>query len=404
MKEEYIDIDVNEYDYPLENERIAKHPLNNRDSSKLLVYKDKTIYNSTFSSIKEFLFPGDLLVFNNTKVVQARLQFTKHTGANIEIFLLNPVNPPEYNLAFSSKFETKWNCIVGNIKRWKDEVLELPINGYNTILKAKKIERTPDGAMISFSWDGNEVNFAQIIESCGKVPIPPYLNREPIYDDKSRYQTVYAKPEGSVAAPTAGLHFTDGIFEELRRKGVDFGELTLHVGAGTFRPVKSETIGGHEMHTERIYINKKLLGKLLNISSKVVAVGTTSMRTLESYYWLGVKLIENPNMAELHVNQWDGYALNGNHSLSDALNALDQYMEKHGLDELSASTQMIIVPGYKFKIVDALITNFHQPRSTLLLLVAAFIGDNWKRVYNHALDNNFRFLSYGDSSILFRAT
>lgn len=404
MKEEYIDIDVNEYDYPLENERIAKHPLNNRDSSKLLVYKDKTIYNSTFSSIKEFLFPGDLLVFNNTKVVQARLQFTKHTGANIEIFLLNPVNPPEYNLAFSSKFETKWNCIVGNIKRWKDEVLELPINGYNTILKAKKIERTPDGAMISFSWDGNEVNFAQIIESCGKVPIPPYLNREPIYDDKSRYQTVYAKPEGSVAAPTAGLHFTDGIFEELRRKGVDFGELTLHVGAGTFRPVKSETIGGHEMHTERIYINKKLLGKLLNIRSKVVAVGTTSMRTLESYYWLGVKLIENPNMAELHVNQWDGYALNGNHSLSDALNALDQYMEKHGLDELSASTQMIIVPGYKFKIVDALITNFHQPRSTLLLLVAAFIGDNWKRVYNHALDNNFRFLSYGDSSILFRAT
>ncbi|MFP4557157.1 MAG: S-adenosylmethionine:tRNA ribosyltransferase-isomerase [Bacteroidales bacterium] len=403
MKEEYINIDVNEYDYPLSDERIAKYPLKNRNNSKLLVYKNKDVYNLIFTSIKELLFPGDLLVFNNTKVVQARLQFTKHTGAKIEIFLLNPVNPSDYNSAFSSTTETQWNCLVGNIKRWKDEVLELPVNESNTVLLAKKTERTPDGALISFSWDNNEINFAQIIDRCGKVPIPPYLNREPVNEDKSRYQTVYAKPEGSVAAPTAGLHFTDSMFTQLRNKGVNFGELTLHVGAGTFRPVKSETIGGHEMHTERIYVDRILLTQLLNASKKVVAVGTTSMRTLESLYWLGIKLIENPEINELHVDQWDGYILNGKYPLNDVLVAILKYMDANKLDVLAASTRMIIVPGYNFKVVNTLVTNFHQPRSTLLLLVAAFIGDDWKRVYNHALSNNFRFLSYGDSSILFRA-
>jgi S-adenosylmethionine:tRNA ribosyltransferase-isomerase len=344
-----------------------------------------------------------LLIFNNTKVVQARLLFTKSTGASIEIFLLNPVMPNDYQLAFGTTSETHWNCIVGNIKRWKGEILELPLNSLGISLKAEMVSRTEDGALIKFNWDKLEISFAQVIELCGQVPIPPYLNREPEEEDKARYQTVYAKPEGSVAAPTAGLHFTNEVLSSLKSKRINFAEVTLHVGAGTFKPVKSETIGDHEMHTERIYITKSLINNILKTRGRIVVVGTTSMRTLESLYWLGVKLLENKEpFINPIVNQWDGYTLNAEYSIESSLNALLMHIDKTGSDYISASTRMIIVPGYKFRVVDVLITNFHQPRSTLLLLVAAFIGNDWTEVYNYALENNFRFLSYGDSSILFK--
>jgi S-adenosylmethionine:tRNA ribosyltransferase-isomerase len=400
--EKYKSINVAEFDYPLNDERIAKHPISKRGNSKLLVYKEKDVYRSSFSSIENYLDSGDLLVFNNTKVVQARLKFTKSTGATIEIFLLNPVNPSEYNVSFSSQGQVQWNCIVGNIKRWKNEMLNFAIPHTNIVLKATMIERTSDGALVKFAWN-QDVAFAQIIELCGEVPIPPYLNRAPIADDITNYQTVYAKPEGSVAAPTAGLHFTTDILKKLRKSKINIGEITLHVGAGTFRPVKSDEIGGHEMHQERIYVSKELIEKLLNSNGRKIAVGTTSMRTLESLYWLGVKLLENNQLKDnFKLNQWDCYHLNSHYKVNESLQALLQYINRNGLKSISAITQLIIVPGYRFRIVDVLITNFHQPRSTLLLLVAAFIGDDWKRVYDYALKNDFRFLSYGDSSILFK--
>ena len=403
METPYKHIQIVEYDYNLEDTRIAKHPLYERDSSKLLIYKEKEIITSTFKSVTKELNAGDLMVFNNTKVVKARLRFAKSTGANIEVFLLNPVIPTDYQLAFVSNESTQWNCIVGNIKRWKGEPLVLGLPQLNCTLVAKFIGRSDDGALVEFSWDNKEITFAQVIEHAGQVPIPPYLNREPEGDDGARYQTVYAKPEGSVAAPTAGLHFTEKVLESLKYKNVLFAEVTLHVGAGTFRPVKSDVIGEHDMHTERIYITRELIGKILNCKGDIVAVGTTSLRSLESIYWLGVMAIEQRLTQENSiVNQWDGYTLPQNYTLSQSLNALLSYIGDSGNDSFSASTQMIIVPGYQFRVVNRLITNFHQPRSTLLLLVAAFIGDDWKRVYQFALENNYRFLSYGDSSILTR--
>lgn len=403
LEANYKNINISQFDYPLTNERIAKHPLAQRDLSKLLVYNDKSISKSTFSSVSDYINSDDLLIFNNTKVVQARLLFKKSTGSTIEIFLLNPILPNEYQLAFGATSETHWNCIVGNIKRWKGEILELPIPSIGISLRAEMIDRTDDGALIKFTWDQSEINFAQIIEICGQVPIPPYLNREPEEEDKSRYQTVYAKPEGSVAAPTAGLHFTNKILNSLKNKNINFAEVTLHVGAGTFKPVKSETIGEHEMHTERFYVTKSLINNILKTKGKIVVVGTTSMRTLESLYWLGVKVLESKEpFINPIVNQWDGYTLKAVYSTEDSLNALLKHLDETGNDYISASTRMIIVPGYNFKIVDVLITNFHQPRSTLLLLVAAFIGTDWTEVYKYALENNFRFLSYGDSSILFK--
>lgn len=399
----YKNINISEYDYPLLNERIAKYPLEKRNLSKLLIYNNKNISNSTFNSIVNYISFNDTLVFNNTKVVQARLLFEKSTGATIEIFLLNPVIPADYQLAFAANNETQWNCVVGNIKRWKGETLSLPIPSLNTSLSAQMINRTEDGAMVKFSWSNSNIYFSQIIEACGQVPIPPYLNRSPVEEDKVRYQTVYAKPEGSVAAPTAGLHFTEEILNSLIDKGAVLSEVTLHVGAGTFKPVKSETIGQHEMHTERIFITKSVIDKLLNSKGNIIAVGTTSMRTLESIYWLGVKLLKGEKLtSDSVVNQWDGYTLTQEFSINDSLNALKEHIDYSNAEHISAKTRMIIVPGYSFKLVDVLITNFHQPRSTLLLLVAAFIGEDWKKVYQYALENDFRFLSYGDSSILFR--
>lgn len=400
----YKQVSISEYDYRLDEKRIAKHPLIERDASKLLIYKDGDVSSSTFSSIVNEVSPDDLMIFNNSKVVQARLYFTKSTGATIEVFLLNPIKPDDYISAFEQTQQNQWNCIVGNIKRWKEEPLKLQITELNLVLQAKKIGRTDDGALVGFSWNNPAVSFAQIIEHAGEVPIPPYLNRQPEPIDKSRYQTVYAKPEGSVAAPTAGLHFTSRVMDMLTNKGVQFIETTLHVGAGTFRPVKSATIGNHDMHTERIYVSKELINRLLLSQRDIIAVGTTSLRTLESIYWLGVKitegLIKDDNYS---VSQWDGYNLRQDLSLIKVLTNLKKHIESCENGYLSASTQMIIVPGYTFRVVDRLITNFHQPRSTLLLLVAAFIGKSWKKVYQYALNNDFRFLSYGDSSILTRS-
>ena len=403
MDASYKHIAISEYEYGLDENRIAKFPLSQRDSSKLLVYKGKEIYNSTFTSILDEISADDLMVFNNTKVVQARLRFTKETGASIEIFLLNPVNPNDYQLSFMQTHTCRWNCIVGNIKRWKGEVLRLVIHDLGISLSARMVERTDDGALVEFCWDEQEVTFAQIVEHAGEVPIPPYLNRSPEADDKMRYQTVYAKPEGSVAAPTAGLHFTDSVLSMLKQKGVQLAETTLHVGAGTFKPVKSPTIEEHEMHTERIYITIDIVDSILQRKGDVIAVGTTSLRTIESMYWLGVKVFENNLEDNVYkVDQWDPYTLSQRYTLNEALKALKERILEQKQGYLSASTQMLIVPGYQFKVAKRLVTNFHQPRSTLLLLVAAFIGDDWKRVYQYALENGFRFLSYGDSSILTR--
>lgn len=400
----YKEVSISEYDYRLDEKRIAKHPLIERDASKLLIYKDGDVSSSTFSSIVNEVSPDDLMIFNNSKVVQARLYFTKSTGATIEVFLLNPIKPDDYISAFEQTQQNQWNCIVGNIKRWKEEPLKLQITELNLVLQAKKIGRTDDGALVGFSWNNPAVSFAQIIEHAGEVPIPPYLNRQPEPIDKSRYQTVYAKPEGSVAAPTAGLHFTNRVMDMLTNKGVQFIETTLHVGAGTFRPVKSATIGNHDMHTERIYVSKELINRLLLSQRDIIAVGTTSLRTLESIYWLGVKITEGRTKDDNYsVSQWDGYNLRQDLSLIKVLTNLKKHIESCENGYLSASTQMIIVPGYTFRVVDRLITNFHQPRSTLLLLVAAFIGKSWKKVYQYALNNDFRFLSYGDSSILTRS-
>lgn len=400
----YKQVSISDYDYKLDGQRIAKHPLGERDSSKLLIYRDAVVSSSTFSSIVNEISPGDLMVFNNSKVVQARLYFTKETGATIEVFLLNPLIPNDYQLAFEQTQQNQWNCIVGNIKRWKGEVLNIQIVEYNMVLQAKMLGRTDDGALVEFSWNNPNVSFAQIIECVGEVPIPPYLDRQPEAIDKSRYQTVYAKPEGSVAAPTAGLHFTSRVMDILTSKGVEFVETTLHVGAGTFKPVKSDTIGGHDMHTERIYISSELISSLLLSKRDIIAVGTTSLRTLESIYWLGVKVSEGLiDRGDYFVSQWDGYTLRQDLTLAEVLTNLKKHLEASQKGYLTASTQMIIVPGYKFRVVNRLITNFHQPRSTLLLLVAAFIGSAWKDVYQYALNNDFRFLSYGDSSILSRS-
>lgn len=394
---------LDEYDYELDDERIAKFPLAQRDGSKLLVYKNGDISTSTFNSIPNLLNDKPTLVFNNTKVIRARMRFRKSTGAGIEVFLLNPVSPISYPEAFESTNGCRWNCVVGNLKKWKGETLLLPIDSLRITLKASMVNRSSDGAYVEFDWDHKaNISFAEIVDAIGQVPLPPYLNREPVYADAHTYQTVYAEKNGSVAAPTAGLHFTDRILSKLKSSNCLFTNVTLHVGAGTFKPVKSAVIGDHGMHCERIHVSKESLEEIRANLGHIVAVGTTSLRTLESLYWLGVKVILGKyEMNALMVEQWDPYSLDGNYKPLEALNALMGYMDQMGIEYISAVTQLIIVPGYLFRVVNRLITNFHQPKSTLLLLVAAFIGDDWKKVYQYALENDFRFLSYGDSSILF---
>lgn len=402
--EETKHIKINDYNYPLPEERIAKFPLPVRDQSKLLVYRKGEISETVFTSLPNYLESGSLMIFNNTKVIQARLHFRKETGALIEIFCLEPIQPNDYALNFQQTQHAAWLCMIGNLKKWKEGSLqkELTVKGKPLTLTATRGACHGTSHWVDFTWNNDEVTFADILEVFGELPIPPYLNRETQESDKETYQTVYSKIKGSVAAPTAGLHFTQRVLDSLAEKGVDLEEVTLHVGAGTFKPVKSEEIEGHEMHTEYISINRRTIEKLLAHQGEAIAVGTTSVRTLESLYYIGTTISQHPDASqeELHVKQWQPYETSSSLSAIEALQQILNYMERHQLETLHTSTQIIIAPGYEYKIVKKMITNFHQPQSTLLLLVSAFVKGNWKSIYDYALSHDFRFLSYGDSSLL----
>ncbi len=397
------EIAIAEYDYPLPDERIAKYPLAERDTSKLLLYNKGEVSEDVFSNLPKYIPQGALMVFNNTKVIQARLRFRKETGALIEVFCLEPEVPCDYQQIFLETRECVWQCLVGNSNRWKGGVLSQVVNvgGRDVTLSVERLGSAAAVNHVRFSWNCG-VSFAELLEAAGELPIPPYLNRATEESDTRTYQTVYSKVKGSVAAPTAGLHFTPAVLEALSTAGVQREEVTLHVGAGTFKPVKSELIAEHEMHEEYIEVRKELLEKLIANGGSAVAVGTTSVRTLESLYFLGEMVAENPDIAveELHVGQWTPY--NREHTLSsvEALEALVAWLGRNGLDRVHSHTQIMIAPGYTFRIVKAIVTNFHQPKSTLLLLVSAFVSGNWRSIYDYALANGFRFLSYGDSSLL----
>ncbi len=401
-------IRIENYDYPLPDERIAKYPVKERDTSKLLIYNKGEISHTQFRELPGFLQTGSLMVFNNTRVIQARLHFRKPSGALIEVFCLEPVAPRDYEQMFQSTGSCRWSCLIGNRKKWKEGRLErhIEVKGCDITLSAEVIETEKTSYIVEFAWNGSGVSFAEVLDAAGELPIPPYLNRSTEDSDKTTYQTVYSKIKGSVAAPTAGLHFTDRVLKELDGKGVERDEITLHVGAGTFKPVKSETIGDHEMHHEFISVSLASIEKLMAHGGSCIAVGTTSVRTLESLYYIGVLLESNPDAgeSELTVKQWLPYEYANNTeqpiSTMKALGNIRDYLVRNSLHTLTANTQIIISPGYDYHIVKAIITNFHQPKSTLLLLVSALIGENWRKVYKYALENDFRFLSYGDSSLL----
>ena len=413
MIKEVQNISIEDYNYPLPDERIAKYPLGERDASKLLVLKNGKITSSHFKNIDDFLPKDSLLIFNETKVVRARLQFTKESGASIEIFCLEPITGNgDYQLAFSSASPSRWRCLVGNSRRWKSDKLTMAVEVTKTprhqdtktkaTLYAERIEKNDNYSVIEFSWEPAELSFADILEAAGEIPLPPYLHREAEASDRERYQTVFAKHEGSVAAPTAGLHFTNELIDKLKSEGIAFEEVTLHVGAGTFRPVSSETIGEHEMHSETIVVRKSCIENLIkNCNKTIIPVGTTSMRTIESLYWIGLMLIEEGlEERNLHLNQWFPYKERESlPSAEESLSTILKYMEEHQMNVFHASTALMIAPSCKINIAKALITNFHQPKSTLLLLVSALIGDKWKEAYQYALNNDFRFLSYGDSCL-----
>lgn len=413
-------IHISDYNYDLPDSRIAKFPVSPRDTSKLLIYRHGEISDDIFYNLPKYLPQKSLMVFNNTKVIQARMHFRKETGALIEVFLMEPAAPTDYELMFQTRGECSWLCMVGNLKKWKEgslvrtfDVAGSTIN-FKATMRRDIIDTTSGGTnyWVDFAWNNPLVSFAEILDAVGELPIPPYLNRETQDSDKTTYQTVYSKIKGSVAAPTAGLHFTDKVLAAIDAAGVRREELTLHVGAGTFKPVKSEEIDGHTMHTEYVCVRRDTLQTLLDYDCCAIAVGTTSVRTLESLYYMGVKLEANPDAAEedLHVCQWepyekaDGTPVDGN--LIDgitpqkAISNIIAWLDKNNLKTLHSSTQIIIAPGYEYKIVKVLVTNFHQPQSTLLLLVSAFLKGDWRNVYDYALSHDFRFLSYGDSSIL----
>ena len=398
-------INIAEYDYPLPDERIAKYPLAERDASKLLILKDNQISENHFRNIGDYLPEKSVLVFNETKVVRARLQFVKESGAAIEVFCLEPITGNgDYQLAFSAGSPVEWHCLVGNSRRWKDGLLTMPldIKGKDVILKAERIEKTDAYSVVRFSWEPADISFAEVLETAGEIPLPPYLHREAEPSDRDRYQTVFAKYEGSVAAPTASLHLTKPLIAKLKEQGHTIEEVTLHVGAGTFRPVATDTIGEHEMHSESIIVKKQCIENLRdNIGRTIIPVGTTSMRTIESVYWIGVMLLEQGfEERNLHVNQWFPYQDREKlPSAKESLEAILKYLEMHHLDALHATTALMIAHSCPIMMTKALITNFHQPKSTLLLLVSALIGKKWKEAYKFALEHDFRFLSYGDSCL-----
>ena len=398
-------IKIEDYNYPLDDSRIAKYPLAERDASKLLHYKDATVQEYTFRDLPSLLPAGSLMVFNDTKVVPARMFFQRETGAHIEIFCLEPVSPPEYNTIFASTESCRWKCVVGNLKRWKKDVLSL-INTANDndiaelALRASLVQKEGNTAIVEFTWNSG-VPFSNVLDMAGNVPIPPYLNRDTEAIDLERYQTLYARVRGSVAAPTAGLHFTQRVLDGIAAKGIDINDVCLHVGAGTFLPVKSSNVADHPMHREPFVVSVELLKKLRDRNRPVIAVGTTSVRTLESLYYAGVECIENG--APKDIGQWVPYERDYPYSIEESLEALIEYLQSNGLEELKLGTRIIIVPGFRFRLVDYLVTNFHQPESTLILLVSAFVKGDWRRIYDYALAHGFRFLSYGDSSLLERA-
>ena len=398
------DIRIEDYNYPLPDERIAKYPLAERDGSKLLVYNSGEVAEKSFRDISELIPEGSLMVFNDTKVVPARLHFQRESGAHIEIFCLEPVLPEEYVSMFAVTDRCRWKCIVGNVKRWKNDTLHLynPLEDRNIAsmdLHADLIERCGETSIVEFSWsDGSP--FSKVLEICGSIPIPPYLNRDTENIDLERYQTLYARFRGSVAAPTAGLHFTESVMDKIRERNVDTETVCLHVGAGTFLPVKSSLVSEHTMHREPFVVTLDFLEKLRARKGKVVAVGTTSVRTLESLYYVGVKCLVTGEPGD--VEQWEPYNDRPEFTLEEALDAIIRYLKDRGMTQLQMGTRIIIVPGYDFKVVDVLVTNFHQPQSTLLLLISAFVKGDWHKIYDYALGHGFRFLSYGDSSILFR--
>lgn len=398
------EIRIDEYNYNLPDERIATYPLEKRDTSKLLLYKNGNVSEDIFYSLPNHLPEKSLLVFNNTRVIQARMHFRKETGAQIEIFCLDPATPHDYALIFQQTERCSWHCLIGNLKKWKSGDLqkEVLVNEVKTTLTARRIQSKGEHHIVEFSWDNPALTFADLLDVTGELPIPPYLKRETEESDKETYQTVYSKIKGSVAAPTAGLHFTDKVLADLDAKGFRRLEVTLHVGAGTFKPVKSDTIEGHEMHSEFISVERNIIETLLKHEEKVIAVGTTSVRTLESLYYLGETLGKNPE-AELKVGQWQPYEEASDQiDKKTALQNLLNYLDAHSLNRLLADTQIIIAPGYEYKIIDGMVTNFHQPKSTLLLLVSALVKGDWKQIYDYALSHDFRFLSYGDSSLLMK--
>lgn len=399
------EIRIQDYNYPLPDERIAKYPLPERDSSKLLRYRDGKVDEFVFRDLPDLLPENAVMVFNDTKVVPARLHFQRPTGAHIEIFCLQPVEPAEYSTVFSSVDRCVWRCVIGNAKRWKDDVLRLYGHEDNPAVKsmdlqARLLSREGETGLVEFTWT-NGAPFSAVLEACGSVPIPPYLNRETEAIDLERYQTLYARFRGSVAAPTAGLHFTDSVLSRIRERGIDTETVCLHVGAGTFLPVKSELVSDHPMHSEPFVVRKSFIQSIIEGNKKVIAVGTTSVRTLESLYYIGVSCIETGKPAS--VEQWCPYTREYPYSVKESFGAIVKYLDENGLDELKCDTRIIIVPGFRFRIVDMLVTNFHQPESTLILLISAFVGGDWRTIYDYALGHGFRFLSYGDSSLLFRA-
>lgn len=400
-----VNINIKDYNYELPDSRIAKYPLEERDHSKLLEFRDSCITEHIFRDLPGLLPDNAIMVFNDTKVVPARLHFRRESGASIEVFCLEPHLPVEYNVNFASTGQCEWRCIVGNVKKWKGDVLRLDNPDADEAvslmnLRAELVERQGETSIVRFLWD-NGAAFSAVLEACGRIPIPPYLNRDTESIDSERYQTLYAKYRGSVAAPTAGLHFTDAVLEAIRSRGIDMETVCLHVGAGTFLPVKSDNVAEHRMHREPFSVSLDFLMKLRHGGHQVIAVGTTSVRTLESLYYVGVGIIEEGEAKD--VDQWAPYAREYDYSLEESLDAIIDYLKARGETSLRVGTRIIIVPGFRFRVVDVLVTNFHQPQSTLLLLISAFIGGEWKPVYEYALAHSFRFLSYGDSSLLFRA-
>ncbi|MBA3649011.1 MAG: S-adenosylmethionine:tRNA ribosyltransferase-isomerase [Chitinophagales bacterium] len=398
------DFSIADYNYVLPPDRIAQEPLSQRDHSKLLVYNNGAMEEDLFCNLLNYLPENATLVFNDTKVIHARIIFKNENGANIEVFLLEPMEPVrDMQLAMFLHGACTWRCMVGNVKKWREKVLcrKIKIGDKAATLEACMREKGEDDFVIDFSWKPETVSFAQVLEAAGNVPLPPYIRRNAGTEDQDRYQTLYAFQDGSVAAPTAGLHFTESLFKKFTGKNIYSLFLTLHVSAGTFRPVKAQTLKDHRMHEEQFVIRKMVLEELINKKTPLVAVGTTSLRTLESLYWLGLKLLKGDE--SLIVDQWMPYESIMSITTADSMEAILNFMEKKELTQLIAETKLLIAPGYAFKLTDALITNFHMPRSTLLLLVSAFIGDDWKKVYEYALKNNFRFLSYGDASLMWRS-